>query len=1277
MSRPTTDATVSSIAYEGEFITSEMRLEVYDEVETLLHSRQIKILPGLLLRDKHLLHTIINPTDGTEMTFVPLTYRIYDNNNDELIGELAFEFNPIITDESGKQPYELVIDILSVESELSGALTIKYCAHPSTDLGKISDVINNADCICRYLNDVGVGADTKQLIYNRINALYDYLWFLSLSDRPEYQVTTTTYNFPPDVISIGDQYCNKLQQISYWLNLIKNTPSGLTDIELLDLKRYVYDLHIMFSQNVPPQYCNPTGFLWPEKRATHIVQSPDLYVQASGSNANDGVTEGVLLRWSLNGDLGNHHLPKGGYGYNELINGNTNPYKTTAGYSNNDNDFVKIYRVKYENPRYFNLNFNQQLSGIKITQLNANKDEFEFSLNSRVVVFELSRNNYLSNASNILTYQSSTDTYDCSNLRDFIDVYDEVFSIAVYEQDTNGFKGDILKAFSVSFILTPDVNAMATDEVLVTAFEGADPHVKYNLKQPVLKQDSSNKTFFTESIQKVQVKTILAKVEQIKFEFYDDFLYNPRRNWTYIGQYALSLEDTLVEKRLKGESDAYAVDDNWPKYNDDVKTKVANYIDKWADSSEGFKLQVENYLELSKNSDNLKAIGTTEPVVSFLNLLKLQSIDFHVARMLGLATIDLDSAGTGNSYVYMAYYKAPSAQGIDINTGFLEHIYLTLPTNTDDYRLPFVPSLASFTHNGQSLSKEVIDENGYSYFEANRLVNINRNMLPYEEAHSLTPEDLLSISGNYFNLGGEKTKPYSLGIEYGLLNLNPDKELPNVAHDKVYTTGTEYKDFKGGSEIDETILVLDNSNPIYTHLETEDGMHKYALYGVNWFSRASNISTEESLETTFVNKNIKPPVNLQAHYIQREDPVVFTSIAEQNELEARINNNAQIPNPNLTRVTFDWNGYQNGNYQYAKEVHFYFRSDLPETVKGKISLLTEVSGTGNYLVTTDKIKLISADGSYMEPIVTYPQKMVGSELKTQSGAFKIISCSADAQGYLQCEIEPATSTKLIEEANVLTGKFEYRTKNQQLLPQLNEYFSVSANLISEDDWYKLDSPSNKVVITNFVDANSNPHTEEFIDSDNKVLTQVVGGIFKDTGSVTKLDDEVTGMDDLYEITLSHNLSIVPPGNNGNNVNYHEGSVRLKTTSGKIRELRVFSISGFGTSSLTLLAHDVNADASDPIKTSGINFINFHPGYRIYLSSEGDFYSGNIEPGLGSDLKKTWLAAKSYDFDNDYYVTDPFLAPFSTPVTLLATREKQPLAPGNFAVNTKFATRPDS
>ena len=105
-----------------------------------------------------------------------------------------------------------------------------------------------------------------------------------------------------------------------------------------------------------------------------------------------------------------------------------------------------------------------------------------------------------------------------------------------------------------------------------------------------------------------------------------------------------------------------------------------------------------------------------------------------------------------------------------------------------------------------------------------------------------------------------------------------------------------------------------------------------------------------------------------------------------------------------------------------------------------------MSGTGNYLVTTDKIKLISTDGSFMEPIVAYPQKMVGSELKTQSGAFKIISCSANAQGYLECVIEPPISPKLIQESNELTDGIEYRAKQQQLLPQLNEYFSVRANI---------------------------------------------------------------------------------------------------------------------------------------------------------------------------------------------------------------------------------------
>ena len=41
------------------------------------------------------------------------------------------------------------------------------------------------------------------------------------------------------------------------------------------------------------------------------LQSPDLYCQSAGSDGSDGSSAGLHLRWTLLGDLGTNHLPKG------------------------------------------------------------------------------------------------------------------------------------------------------------------------------------------------------------------------------------------------------------------------------------------------------------------------------------------------------------------------------------------------------------------------------------------------------------------------------------------------------------------------------------------------------------------------------------------------------------------------------------------------------------------------------------------------------------------------------------------------------------------------------------------------------------------------------------------------------------------------------------------------------------------------------------------------------------------------------------------------------
>ncbi|MCU0421321.1 MAG: hypothetical protein MUC81_00825 [Bacteroidia bacterium] len=1268
MSQETIDATISAISCEGNFLTNDIRLEVYSG-DLILQARDYRIIPGITVREKYLLISVPKPREASMLSPIPLTYKIFDVQNDYLLGETEFEFNPVINSDTGKVPYEVQVDIVEeADSSLQGQITIKYCVHPSTDFGKISDLIANMDCICRYLNDIKSGDETLKILKARIDALLSYLNSLGIG-TVDYSTSANSVGY----ISDGTIYCGRLNRIKSLLQLILQDSTLLTNAQLLEVKKRVYDLYAFFNLNVPPDYCNPTGFLWPVKKPTHVVQSSELFIQASGSDGTDGVTKGMLLRWNLNDDLGANHLPKGKYATQLTLEGETNPYLTTAGYSDNDEDFIKIYKIEYKDPTYFTINFNQGYSGIIINKIDDFTKEMIVRVSDRLVVFEMIDRSY-ANITSQLVLNSTNGTYDCSNLRKLIRDYNDVFNISIRNLDVNGIKGEVLKSFSVSYSLSADDNAAANDVVLLNAFEGSEPDVKYNLKDVVVKSEATLKKFYAESIQKVHIKVVPStQINEIKFEIYEDFLYKPQRRWELLNSFSLSLDDDIAEARLLGNSLNFNIDGNWPKYNDDVTTKVSNYTEKWLDPSEGFKHQIEKYLLLSKDDENLKAVNDDLPSVSFLNLLKLQSIDFHVARMLGFGTIDiLDPDDETKAYIYLAYYKAPTARGRSVKDTFKEHIYLTLPTKLTDSRSPFMPSLHDFTHDAHENTQEVIDSNGYSHTENYRLININRVKYPYELASAKSPSTLLNDNKDLFNLGGINTRPYFIGIEYGLDAIDPNKELPTLIHNRLFPEGTEYKDLKNDEEVDENLVTLDRQNPIFTQIQFESGTHHYALYAVNWFSRASNVGLSSTLSTNFVKKTIKPPINLSAQYIQKEDPIVFTSLAEQTVLNERINLN--VTYPNLTRVTFDWNGFQNSNYQLAKEVHFYFRRQLPKVIKGKTGVVFKNGNTNLYLVPAKSIKLISQDGSMLVPTTTNPSNFIGAFLKTESGVFKVVGCTNDSANKPTFEVEPMKNNRLLEVTDPLTNRIKYQTVENEIAPKSDEFFSVVENDNNSSDWYKLVHTSNKVVLTNFIFARGRPYTENSVNLDGVVQTQVIGGIFKGVGTVEAIVN--SEMNHVYRIVISENLPLIPP-NNGPNVNYFEGTVRLKTVGDNIRELKVFSISGFGTPTLTLLAFDPNHNEDDLIKTTGVNFINFHPGYRIYLQAEGDFIPSNVEPQGTQKIKSTWLSAKSFDSDNPYYVGNPFRAPFSSHVTLVATKTPVPLAPSTPIVHSKFATRPDA
>src|SRR5688572_22409875 len=70
-----------------------------------------------------------------------------------------------------------------------------------------------------------------------------------------------------------------------------------------------------------------------------LLQSPYLRLQAAGSQGEDS-SKGNHLRWLLDGFLGQHHLPKGNYA-------------TTDNFYNKKDDFVRLYRVRYDSPESY------------------------------------------------------------------------------------------------------------------------------------------------------------------------------------------------------------------------------------------------------------------------------------------------------------------------------------------------------------------------------------------------------------------------------------------------------------------------------------------------------------------------------------------------------------------------------------------------------------------------------------------------------------------------------------------------------------------------------------------------------------------------------------------------------------------------------------------------------------------------------------------------------------------------------------------------------------
>ncbi|WP_028978943.1 hypothetical protein [Sporocytophaga myxococcoides] len=1048
--------------------------------------------------------------------------------------------------------------------------------------------------------------------------------------------------------------------------------------------------------------------------------SPYLYLQAAGSDGSDGTSEGIHLRWEFDGYLGEQHIPKGNYA------GPTGGFPADFGF-NKSNDFVKIYRSAYTNRYAATVDFSSMLTNS--SQLVESGEIREWTFNTTPVSQESLEKCYVK--------VRFLDTFLYDDARALINPVNNAVNFLKSYRGAIQITADGHLCFRAELEMK-SINTSASALLRVEAISGVDQASEENDAVTYRKSQSQEATsaVFFHDIVSERIRTVTFTTDNcypviVKLETYFHYISGVNHEsggWTSVKDLSLSLDNTEVHNRL--DSSTLLVDGRWPKYNGGAKVKVNNYKDKWERPGknlldpyrdEDLKDGVTAYLLGSMDPDNVRVsrllggdkalpdlkISQNPPdeegwiigngarradgqqfEVSMQSMLRMAAVDFHVARMLGFGHIDNTglASGTSTKYIYLAVYTTLMSAEDGVTSVTKDHAAMCLPTSKADFRYPEVPKVLPITYGlkfdtGTGQEINLTDEEGYAQQEAIRYININiDDPAIYEEPEAF-------FIGPEFTTH-DKSESVGFGIEYKRITPEgqPDWVVPEISHDE---------DFLDANENPEPVPVLfGGSNPLYVHKEIEEGVHQYAVYGINTFSRISASQvTNQTNNTDFPSRNtIIPPLNLAAHLVQEEGtPLLFTTASEQTALAA-LNEDST-----LLRVTFNWNHINNMNQAMTKtngvpnkatKVQFLFHKALPESVRGKVKSVLQLED-GRIKVTTEGYKLYSSgNDASVNPVLApedYPF-FKGSVMVIDKADFIVKDVetpyfSSEGPVFYLAKKEERTIEEPDNDNTIISPI-------KSFLPKVGDRFLVPRNMAEKESWnYTL----NKEVAIHYFSE----HTELVTDSDGNQTNYLMGGIAepalieekKDKGWVyndslkvnveAEIEESRTGV---FTITFDGNplTAHADP-----DFEWYQGVVRIEkeNDSAEKKELQVININNSGADLvITVYDADFKVDPTtynpingyEPIKT-GTVFVNFHPGYRLYLNAErdSDFVNSNLVPSSGSDesLRTTVFAARAVDARNGQ------TSYISSPVPVIGRRIIKAAIPEN-PEGPSFATRPD-
>lgn len=827
-------------------------------------------------------------------------------------------------------------------------------------------------------------------------------------------------------------------------------------------------------------------------------------------------------------------------------------------------------------------------------------------------------------------------------------------------------------------------------------------------------------TVVSENLQEFRFLVQNANLEEIRIETYRHFIegINKANTWTNVVTSALSEDDTKVYQQLE-DAPRVVVDNKWKKFNETAFVKVQNYKDKWhtvATAERSMKKAVSDYLTLSTDAVHQNLTGSTLATqendgngifnIDLLDLLKLVGTDYHVARMLGMGYIDTPSIADDEPMIYLLKYTTKNIPATKL-TGSIEHHFMTIPLTKLDNKpclkvnLQPAPSYGLFSDNGNGVQTRLTDEQGYTPLGNSRFVNLLSKpmddfMVDFTGQPFFEPSTLFCSN--------EYTVPSFIGLKYRLQGTNWNSpELSHSAEGWVDTTGV--------SEVSPIPLPEDLTKPVYLHQEFNSGVHEYAAYGINLFSRASALGDLTATDTTQfkIINTLQAPSGVHAQLIQDESPLIFTSQKEQEMLTQL----SSSPDKTLVRLLFNYNHFhdlayqpivnvpnQPTEYHFGNKVELYFRTEAPRVVSGAIKSinnsdpLLSVIKTRSYKQFSDGLDE-NGEGTVIDPNTnaTPYENFVGGVFVVAGNQYSIVSVVAGSTN--EGPRFTVEKNKVTEKStsgsgfNIVYNGPDLTLADNQLLPDgQDEIFMALENIGNVASWgsgIKLE----KEISLGMTHANweTTGRTETWIDSEGNTISQRLRG-FWDKATITEVTTAT--QPGVYEIDfavleLPRHPEYIEDVNQGESVDWFNGVIRVETpgtpASGHVTEKRVLQVIkienvGVSGSKLKVFAIDpqpnINAQGvlQHRIKMGSNVDVNYYPSYSVYLKAEPNLFNKTtISTGFVDSEKRTYIAARAVDTINNY------TSNVSTPSTILA---QEVIAPGipDKPMGGTYATPPD-